>query len=98
MCWKEAVLSRHPAVQEACVFGVPDAHWGEAIKAVLVLHPGAQATHEEIVAWCREGVAGYKRPRYLQFMRSEELPRSTTGKLQRHELMRLPLDDGERIG
>lgn len=94
----EAVLSRHPAVQEACVFGVPDAHWGEAIKAVLVLHPGAQATREEIVAWCREGVAGYKRPRYLQFMRSEELPRSTTGKLQRHELMRLPLDDGERIG
>ncbi|WP_218508688.1 class I adenylate-forming enzyme family protein [Variovorax sp. dw_308] len=93
----EAVIGRHPAVQEACVFGVPDAHWGETIKAVLVLQPGAQATREEIVAWCREGLAGYKRPRYLQFVRSEELPRSTTGKLQRHELARLPLDDGQRI-
>ena len=59
----EAVLSRHPAVQEACVFGVPDTHWGESIKAVLVLHPGAQATRTEIVAWCRENIAAYKRPR-----------------------------------
>ncbi len=93
----EAVISRHPAIQEACVFGVPDAHWGETIKAVLVLQAGQTATREEIVAWCRERLAGYKRPRYLQFVRSEELPRSTTGKLQRHELARFPLGEDQRV-
>ncbi|GAC1390784.1 MAG: class I adenylate-forming enzyme family protein [Variovorax sp.] len=93
----EAVVGLHPAVQEVCVFGVPDAHWGEAIKAVLVLRPGRAADRQEIVAWCRERLAGYKRPRYLQFVRSEELPRSTTGKLQRHELARLALDDEQRV-
>ncbi len=94
----EAVLSRHPAVQEACVFGVPDAHWGETIKAVVVLRQGQLADSAEILHWCRERLAGYKRPRYLQFMRSEELPRSTTGKLQRHELARLPLTAEQRVG
>jgi acyl-CoA synthetase (AMP-forming)/AMP-acid ligase II len=94
----EAVLGRHPAVQEVCVFGVPDARWGETIKAVVVLRPGRIAEPGDIDAWCREHLAGYKRPRYLQFVRSEELPRSTTGKLQRHELARLPLDDTQRIG
>jgi fatty-acyl-CoA synthase len=94
----EAVLSRHPAVQEACVFGVPDGHWGETIKAVIVLREGKAADGAEIVGWCREHLAGYKRPRLLQFMRSEELPRSTTGKLQRHELARMPLTDEQRVG
>lgn len=93
----EAVISRHPAIQEACVFGVPDAHWGETIKAVLVLQADQTATREEIVAWCRERLAGYKRPRYLQFVRSEELPRSTTGKLQRHELARFPIGEDQRV-
>ncbi len=94
----EAALCAHPAVQEACVFGVPDAHWGETIKAVLVLRDGQTAGSDEIERWCRERLAGYKRPRYLQYMRAEELPRSTTGKLQRHELARLPLSDAQRVG
>lgn len=93
----ETVIGRHPAIQEACVFGVPDPHWGETIKAVVVLRAGMQATREEIVAWSREHLAGYKRPRFLQFVRSDELPRSTTGKLQRHELARFPLDEEQRI-
>jgi len=93
----EAVIGRHPAIQEVCVFGVPDPHWGETIKAVVVLRAGMQATREEIVAWSREQLAGYKRPRFLQFVRSDELPRSTTGKLQRHELARFPLDAEQRI-
>ena len=46
----------------------------------------------------RRSMTGYERPRYLQFMRSEELPRSTTGKLQRHELARLPLTAEQRVG
>jgi acyl-CoA synthetase (AMP-forming)/AMP-acid ligase II len=94
----ESVIASHPAIQEVCVFGVPDPHWGETIKAVLVLRPGQHAGRQEIVAWCRERLSGYKRPRYLQFVRSEELPRSTTGKLQRHELARLELGDDQRVG
>jgi acyl-CoA synthetase (AMP-forming)/AMP-acid ligase II len=93
----EAVIALHPAIQEVCVFGVPDARWGETIKAVLVLRAGHRAACQEIVDWCRERLAGYKRPRYLQFVRSEDLPRSTTGKLQRHELARLSLDDSQRV-
>jgi fatty-acyl-CoA synthase len=93
----EAVIGQHPAIQEVCVFGVPDAHWGETIKAVLVLQAGQAATREEIVAWCRDRLSGYKRPRYLQFVRSEELPRSTTGKLQRHELALFALDKEQRV-
>jgi acyl-CoA synthetase (AMP-forming)/AMP-acid ligase II len=77
---------------------VPDEHWGETIKAVLVLRQGKLADSVELLQWCRERLAGYKRPRYLHFMRSEELPRSTTGKLQRHELARLPLTEEQRVG
>ena len=93
----EAVIARHPAVQEACVIGVPDARWGETIKAVLVLREGRTVERHEIAAFCREHLAGYKRPRWLQFMRADELPRSTTGKLQRHELARQPLADDQRV-
>jgi acyl-CoA synthetase (AMP-forming)/AMP-acid ligase II len=62
-----------------------------------VLQAGKAATREEIVAWCRDRLAGYKRPRYLQFVRSDELPRSNTGKLQRHELARFALDADQRV-
>lgn len=92
----EAVIGQHPAVQEACVFGVPDDHWGESVKAVVVARTGSEVTRDEIAAWCRERLSGYKRPRYLQFLESDELPRSTTGKVLRHELARLPTDDSQR--
>ncbi|MDB5817763.1 MAG: o-succinylbenzoate--CoA ligase [Rhizobacter sp.] len=93
----ELVVAQHAAVQEVCVFGLPDAYWGEAIKAVVVLRPGSVVTAREIADWCRTRLAGYKRPRFVQFVRSEELPRSTTGKLQRHELARLVVDDDQRV-
>lgn len=92
----EAVIGQHPAVQEVCVFGLPDAHWGECVKAVVVARTGSEVTRDDIVAWCRERLSGYKRPRYVQFLRSDELPRSTTGKVLRHELARLPVDDAQR--
>ncbi len=94
----ESVIAQHASVQEVCVVGVPDAHWGEAIKAVVVLRPAHSATVAEIVDWCRERLSGYKRPRWVQFVRSDELPRSTTGKLQRHELARFSLTDDQRAG
>jgi fatty-acyl-CoA synthase len=93
----EQVIAEHPAVQEVCVFGVPDEHWGETVKAVVVRSPDGQLTADEVVAWCRDRLAGYKRPRYVQFMTAEQLPRSTTGKLQRHELAKIPVDPQEAV-
>jgi acyl-CoA synthetase (AMP-forming)/AMP-acid ligase II len=87
----ELVIAAHDAVQEVCVFGVPDERWGEAVRAVVVLAPGAQLTEADVVAWCRERLAGYKRPRHVLFMAAGQLPRSTTGKVQRHQLAKLPV-------
>ena len=92
----EPVLTRHPAVQEVCVFGVPDPHWGEAIKAVIAPRPGVVPSGADIVAFCRERLAGYKRPRFIEFAAPERLPRSATGKLQRHELAKWPIDDNQK--
>jgi fatty-acyl-CoA synthase len=92
----EAVIARHPAVQEVCVFGIPDAYWGETIKAVIVPRPGRSATGAEIVAFCREKLASYKRPRFVEFVASERIPRSATGKLQRHELAKWPVGEEQK--
>jgi acyl-CoA synthetase (AMP-forming)/AMP-acid ligase II len=93
----EAVLTRHPAVQEVCIFGVPDPHWGETIKAVIVPRAGAAPTGAEIVAFCRDHLAGYKRPRFIEFVASERMPRSATGKLQRHELAKWPINEDQKF-
>jgi len=93
----EQVIARHPAVQEACVLGIPDAYWGETIKAVLVLRQNQQASAADIIAWCREHLASYKRPRFIEFVRPEQLPRSTTGKLQRHELAKWPVTEAQKV-
>lgn len=92
----EAVIARHPAVQEVCVFGIPDAYWGETIKAVIVPRQGQSATGQEIVAYCREKLASYKRPRFVEFVASERMPRSATGKLQRHELAKWPVGEDQK--
>lgn len=82
----EQVVAAHPAVQEVCVFGIPDAEWGEAVKAIVCLVPGRSATSAEILEWCRQSLGGYKCPRYIEFLDENLLPRSATGKLQRHKL------------
>jgi len=94
----ERAIAAHPAVAEVCVFGVPDPHWGETIKAAVVLAPGADASAGELSDWCRERLAGYKRPRYVQFLAEQDLPRSATGKILRHELQALPVQERERAG
>jgi len=81
----EEVLFEHPKVQEAVVAGVPDAKRGETVKAYVVLKPGETATAEELIAFCREGLAPYKVPKVVEFR--SELPKSMVGKFLRRVLV-----------
>ena len=80
----EDVLYTHPAVREAAVVGVSDSYRGETVKAVVSLKPGARATPEEIIAYCKERMAAYKYPRIVELI--DELPKTVTGKILRREL------------
>jgi fatty-acyl-CoA synthase len=75
----ENVLYTHPSVLEAAVIGVPDAKWGEAVKAYVVLKDGKTATQEEIIFYCKENLAHYKAPKSVDFL--EALPRTGSGKI-----------------
>ncbi len=82
----ELALQQHPAVQDAAVIGVPDAVYGEAVAAFIELRPGMTATEDEIIAHCRDRIAGYKKPKHVRFI--APLPRNSTGKVQKFELRR----------
>jgi acyl-CoA synthetase (AMP-forming)/AMP-acid ligase II len=76
----EAVLGGHPAVKDVAVVGLPDPKWGEYVHAVVVLKDGAAVSEAELIAWSKDKLAGYKRPRACSFLRDEEMPRTATGK------------------
>jgi acyl-CoA synthetase (AMP-forming)/AMP-acid ligase II len=65
---------------------LPDAKGGEAVCAVVVQRPGASATVDDLSAWCRERMAGYKRPRAIRFIAESDMPRTATGKIQHRKL------------
>jgi long-chain acyl-CoA synthetase len=80
----EEALAQHADVADVAVIGVPDAHWGEMVKALIVLRPGARPAPEELIAFARERLAGYKLPRSVDFV--GELPRTPSGKVLKREL------------
>ncbi|MGE0629305.1 MAG: acyl-CoA synthetase [Hyphomicrobiaceae bacterium] len=79
----EDVLYKHPAVSHCAVVAKPDEKWGETPCAFIELKPDAAATAEEIIAWCRDGLAAYKCPRHVVFA---EIPKTSTGKIQKFRL------------
>jgi len=82
----EDVLYKHPAVAGAAVVAKPDAKWGETPCAFVEIKSGAQVTAEEIIAWCRGKLARYKCPRHVVFV---EIPKTSTGKIQKFKLREL---------
>lgn len=85
----EDILYSHPKIEEAAVIGVADPEWGQQPRAIVVLKKGAQATPEEIIEYCHEKLAGFKRPRSVIFI--DSLPRNPMGKVLRKKL-------GEQFG
>jgi acyl-CoA synthetase (AMP-forming)/AMP-acid ligase II len=80
----EEVLYEHPSVVEAAVLGAPDPKWGEKVIAVVAIRSGESASAAELVAFCRERIASYKKPRHVVFV--EALPRNASGKVLKREL------------
>jgi acyl-CoA synthetase (AMP-forming)/AMP-acid ligase II len=80
----EASLAAHPDIIEIAVIGVPDDRWGEKVKAVAVRRSGSSLSELELLAWAGERLAGYKRPRSVDFV--EQLPRNASGKILKRAL------------
>jgi acyl-CoA synthetase (AMP-forming)/AMP-acid ligase II len=87
----EDCLYQHPAVAEACVIGVPNEKWGETVKALVVLKPGADSTEADLIAHCREHLAHFKCPTSIEYR--DEFARTSTGKLQKFKI-RAPYWEG----
>jgi acyl-CoA synthetase (AMP-forming)/AMP-acid ligase II len=80
----EEILLQHPAIAEACIVGVPDAVWGEAVRAVVVLREGHKALEEDIIEFCRSRLASYKKPKAVDLV--DHLPKNAYGKVTKKEI------------
>jgi acyl-CoA synthetase (AMP-forming)/AMP-acid ligase II len=89
----ESVIYSHPDVFEAAVIGVPDAQWGEAVKAVVVLKPGSSIQGEELIAFCKAQLAPYKVPKSVEI--SNSLPHTEVGKVNKVKLKEIILGQAE---
>ena len=91
----EEILYQHPAVAEAAIVGVLDETWGENVVAVVQRRSGQEVTEEAIISFCKNNLAGYKKPKRVVFV--DELPRNAAGKILKRELrdrLRTTADDG----
>ena len=82
----ESVLGAFPKVKDVAVIGIAHPKWGEAVHAVVVLHEGQPSTAEEVRAWCKHRLAGFKCPTSVSFIADAEMPRTATGKIQHRVL------------
>ena len=89
----EAALETHPDIIDVAVFGIPDDEWGEAVHAIVVVRPGQTLTKDQITAYAREHLAGYKVPRSLSYL--TEIPRTGSGKILKRDL-RKPFWEGRK--
>ena len=80
----DEVICQHPDVAEVAVIGVPDSLWGESVKALVVLRQGASATEAEIIDFCRQRMASYKKPKSVEFLPG--LPKNAYGKVLKREM------------
>jgi acyl-CoA synthetase (AMP-forming)/AMP-acid ligase II len=96
----EGVLRFHEAVKDVAVIGVPDEKWGEAIKALVVLNEGhnpGNSLARDIIDFARDKIAGYKRPKSIDFISDEDMPRTATGKIL-HRVLRSRYGDALTAG
>ena len=91
----EDAIFQHPDVTEVAVIGIPDEKWGELVTALVVSSAGSELTSEEVIAWTRKKLAGYKCPKRVEFR--DALDRTATGKLQKFKL-RAPFWEGQATG
>lgn len=83
----ESIIGANPKVKDVAVVGVPHEKWGETVQAVIVLHAQHHASAAEILDWCKDRMAGYKRPRSIVFIADSDMPRTATGKIL-HRVLR----------
>ncbi len=83
----ETALGGHPKIKDVAIVGAPDEKWGERVHAFVILHDNVAATADELIDWCRDRIAPYKRPRSVSFIREEDMPRTATGKIL-HRVLR----------
>ena len=80
----ENILYQHPEVVECAVFGIPDRRWGEVAAAHVQLKEGARLPEQELIDFCAQHLANFKRPRLIRFV--DELPKTAVGKIQKNVL------------
>lgn len=83
----EDVIESMPEVKECAVVGVPDKEFGESVKAYVVLNPGAKLKDDDVVAFCKEKLASFKKPKFVEFI--DAIPKNTMGKMLKEELRKM---------